>query len=247
MRKTAALVLLLLATPLAAKSGADWLTAPGRAENDVKLDADRKPVAVLRFVGLKKGMSVLDYMSGGGYYAEIMAVAVGPKGQVEAWNPENFVATDKAQAKWSGLTTRHPNITHRTAAFDRFDAGPKRYDLALFHLVYHDLYWESDAFKVPKTDPDAVLGRLYAAMKPGGVVGVIDHTGPAGDTRQIVDKLHRIDPSIVKADFARAGFKLVGESPMLAASADDGSKDVFDPAIRGKTNRFVLKFIRPRK
>lgn len=231
---------------IAAKGNSDWLTIEGRAEADSKLDESRKPVETLKFLGLKKGMVALDYMAGGGYYAEIMAKAVGPKGKVTAWNPETFVSGGKLQEKWAELSARNKNLTMTLAPFDGFDAPPKSYDFALFHLVYHDLYWQSEQFKVPKTDPDAVLKRLYAAMKPGGIVGVVDHVGLAGDTRQTVDKTHRIDPAAVKADFARAGFKLVSESKHLHMEGDDYAKSVFDPALRGKTDRFVFKFKKPR-
>ena len=96
-------------------------------------------------------------------------------------------------------------------------------------------------------DPDAWLKNLYAAMKPGGIVGVVDHVAsPNSDTRATVDKLHRIDPKVVAADFKRAGFKLVGTSDMFRNPADDHSLLVFDPKIRGKTDRAVFKFKKPR-
>jgi predicted methyltransferase len=91
-----------------------------------------------------------------------------------------------------------------------------------------------------------VLKTLFATMKPGGIVAVIDHVGPAGDTRAIVDKVHRIDPETVKADFKRAGFVLEAQSNLLRVPADDHSKNVFDPAIRGKTDRFAFRFRKPK-
>lgn len=109
-------------------------------------------------------------------------------------------------------------------------------------MNYHDLYWESEQYKIPHTDPKAFLKALYAAVKPGGVVGVIDHVGPGGDTRAVVEKLHRIDPATVAADFTAAGFKLEAKSALLANPADDHGKMVFDPAIRGKTDRFLYRF-----
>ena len=95
-------------------------------------------------------------------------------------------------------------------------------------------------------EPDAWLKTVYAAMKPGGIVGVIDHVAkPGGDTRETVEKLHRIDPAVVKADFERAGFVLDGSSDMLRNPADDHRCCVFDPKIRGKTDRFVYRFRKP--
>jgi predicted methyltransferase len=96
-------------------------------------------------------------------------------------------------------------------------------------------------------DPNAFLKAVYAAMKPGAVIGVIDHVAnPNADTRATVEKYHRIDPNVVKADFKRAGFVFVGSSDVLRNPADDHSIEVHDPRIAGKTDRFVFKFKKPR-
>ena len=111
----------------------------------------------------------------------------------------------------------------------------------IMNLDYHDVYWENPERKIVRMDPDAWLKALYAAMKPGATVGIIDHVAlPNADTRATVTKLHRIDPEVLKADFARAGFELVGVRNFLRNPADDHSLLVFDPAIRGKTDRVVL-------
>ena len=79
------------------------------------------------------------------------------------------------------------------------------------------------------------------------MVGVIDHiASPNSDTRATVEKYHRIDPAVVKADFKRAGFVFVGSSDLLRNPADDHNLLVFDPKIRGKTDRFIFKFKKPR-
>jgi predicted methyltransferase len=131
--------------------------------------------------------------------------------------------------------------------FEEFQAPANSYDFALFHLSYHDAYWSSTEYKVKEQDPDQLVRKIYAAMKPGGIVGIVDHVGQPGDTRAVVDKLHRIDPEVVKADFLRGGFKLVGESRHLRVATDDHTKLVFDPAVRGKTDRFAFRFMKPRK
>jgi predicted methyltransferase len=131
------LIAALALTPVmvTAQGSPDWLAIEGRAENDVKQDAGRKPVETLKYLGLQPGMAALDYMAGGGYYAEIMAKAVGPQGKVTAWNPEAFVSGEKPKEKWAGLTTRNANMAHVTSAFDKFDAPAGSFDFALFHLV----------------------------------------------------------------------------------------------------------------
>ena len=153
----------------------------------------------------------------------------------------------KVKAKWAGILSRTPNVSVVEQPFEEFQAPANSYSFALFHLVYHDTYWVSAKYKVKEQDPNLLVGKLYTAMKPGGIVGVIDHVGAAGDTRATVDKLHRIDPAVVKADFLRGGFKLVAESQHLRAADDDHTKLVFDPSVRGKTDRFVFKFVKPKK
>lgn len=245
--KRAILIAALLAAPVFAKATMpDWLAIPNRQESNVKLDEGRKPVETLAYFGVKKGASVLDYEAGGGYYTEILARAVGPKGKVTAWLATQFSSDAKARARWASVTAANPNVTMLVQPFEQFKAQPNSYDFVLMHLSYHDVYWVSDEYKVKSQDPDAFLKNVYAATKPGGIVGVVDHVGLAGDTRVTVDKLHRIDPEVVKADFLRAGFKLAGESQHLRVAADDHTKLVFDPAVRGKTDRFVYKFVKPK-
>lgn len=242
--------LCLTAVPALAQTPADYaaaVAAPGRAADQIALDASRRPAEVLAFLGLKKGMTAADIMAGGGYYSEIMARVVGPTGKVLAYEPKQFADGDeKGKAAWAALTGRASNLSLTTYPFESFAAPAASLDFTLLHLVYHDLYWESEKYKIPRADPAAFVRALYAATKPGGIVGVVDHVGPAGDTRVTVDKFHRIDPATVKADFLAAGFVLEAESPLLRTPGDDLTKGVFDPAVRGKTDRVVYRFRKPK-
>ena len=189
---------------------------------------------------------MIDMFGGNLYWAEIMAPAVGPKGQVIIWNPTQFTNA-KRLAAFAEFDAKTPNVWFISSPFEAPDLSPGRYDFMLMNLDYHDVYWQSAERKIPRMEPDAWLKTLYAAMKPGGIVGIIDHAAkPGGDTREVVDKLHRIDPAVVLADFKRAGFVLTGTSKLLRNPADDHSLLVFDPAIRGKTDRFIFRFRKPR-
>jgi len=220
---------------------------PARTAEARALDDSRKPAETLAFLGLQPGMDVADLLTGSGYWAQIMAKVVGPTGSVTAWEPAQFYKEGPEKAKLDALIAASPGVTLASYPFDRFAPPAAAYDFALVNLSYHDLYWESEKYGIPRTDPAAYVRNLYAAMRPGGVVGVIDHVGPAGDTRAVVEKLHRIDPATVRADFLAAGFKLEAQSDLLANAADDHTKNVFDPAIRGKTDRFLYKFRKPRR
>jgi predicted methyltransferase len=219
------------------------VAAKDRPAEAVALDASRRPVEVLSFMRLKPGMKAFDLLTGTGYYAEIMGRAVGPTGSVVAYSPANY-NPEPIKAAFATLVQRVPNVKFVTNPAEAF--APSSYDFAMIHLNYHDFYFESEKYNIPRTDPDIVLKTLFGAMKPGGIVAVIDHVGPAGDTRAIVDRVHRIDPATVRADFARAGFVLDGESSLLAMRGDDHTKNVFDPAIRGKTDRMTLRFKKPK-
>jgi len=221
---------------------ASAVTAPGRDEADIKLDESRKPAEVLAFMELETGDAVLDIFAGGGYYSEIMGRVVGPNGSVVAVNPPQFTTSDQSKEKWASVLARQPNVTMVPSQLPDYAPAANSVDFAMMHLIYHDFYWESEKYKFERMDPAVVLANLYAGMKPGGIVAVIDHIGTPGDTRAIVEKTHRIDPATVRSDFLKAGFVLDGESEMFANSDDDLEKNVFDPAVRGKTSRFVMRF-----
>jgi predicted methyltransferase len=221
------------------------MASPDRRPDNVKLDEGRKPAQVLSFLGLKPGMNVLDLFGANGYWAEIMAPAIG-KGHDTIWAPTQFY-NDKAKANTAALMSKHPNVTVISSPFEAPDL-PKNYaDFVILNDNYHDTYWQNDKFKIPHMDPNAFLKAVYAAMKPGAVIGVIDHIANANnDTRATVDKFHRIDPNVVKADFKRAGFVFVGSSELLRNPADDHTLLVFDPKVAGHTDRFIFKFKKPR-
>lgn len=243
-----ALALAIAAPSAAAPRPADVdaaVAAPGRPEAQVKLDSGRKPAAVLKYAGLRRGDHALDLFGGSGYYSEIMARAVGPEGRVVAWLPLAEV-DDKGRAAWEALKGRAANASYFITPNDALALPSAAFDFAMINLDYHDVYWESAKFGFRRMDPEGFLRAVYASLKPGGTIAVIDHVGEAGsDPRALADKLHRIDPAVIKADFQRAGFILDGESDLLRNAADDHSKLVFDPTIRGKTDRVFYRFRKP--
>ena len=216
-----------------------------RTPDNVKLDENRKPAEVLSFFKLEQGMRVIDMFGANKYWAEIIAPAVGPTGSVVVWQPLQFL-NDKRRAEFAEFTARQPNVVLLASRFEEPLIGTNQYDFMIMNLDYHDVYWESAERKITRMEPQVWLKRLYDAMKPGAVIGIIDHVAaPGGDTRQVVEKLHRIDPAVVKADFEKAGFVLEESSDLLRNPADDHSLLVFDEKIRGKTDRFMFRFRKP--
>ena len=243
--------LALVSMPIAAARAvpadvAAAVSAPGRPAEAVALDAGRRPAEVLRFAGLRRGDRALDLFTGSGYFAEIMGRAVGPTGSVLAWEPTNFL-NERSRAGLAALHTRTPNVALLVAPADLVSLPVQAFDFAVINLNYHDTYWQSERFHFPRMDPDAFLRTVFNSLKPGGTILVIDHVAnPGGETRAVVEALHRIDPATIRADFTRAGFVFAGESDVLRNPQDDHSKNVFDPAIRGHTDRVVYRFRRPR-
>ena len=222
------------------------VSAPGRQQDHVALDEVRRPVEVLRWLGLERGDRVLDYFTGSGYYAEIMARAVGPRGLVVGWNSPGFAANERVRAALNGIHERSPNTMFYSTPTTAISFPSESFDFILLHLVYHDAYWESTRFNLPRIDPNTVTRALFEATRPGGIVGVIDHVAnPGRETRAEVEATHRILPETVRADFERAGFVFDGESDLLRNPQDDRSVNVFQPSIRGRTDRFMFRFRKP--
>ena len=240
-----------LAAPLAAAQAepadvAAAVAAPGRTDAHKALDEVRRPVEVLRWLGLERGDRVLDYFTGNGYYAEIMARAVGPEGRVIGWNSPSFMANEAVRTTLNGIHERNSNASFYGTPVTALSFPDNSYDFVLLHLVYHDAYWESTRFNLPRIDPNTVTAALFRATKPGGTVAVIDHVAnPGRETRAEVEATHRILPETIRADFERAGFVFDGESDLLRNPQDDRSVNVFEPSIRGRTDRVVYRFRKP--
>ena len=226
------------ADPIAAAIGSGERPADDRSQ-----DATRQPAAFLAFLGVKPGWHVVDIFSAGGYYTELLSRIVGPKGEVIAYNNPAYAAFSAKEiaARYAG--NRLSNVRQLTAEVDALTLEPASLDAAMFVMCYHDLYWRPEDGSWPKTDPKLMLSKLHAALKDDGVVIVQDHVAnPGGDTTAVVNKLHRIDPAVVRRDFEAAGFKLDGESATLRHEGDDHTKLVFDPLIRGKTDQIIYRF-----
>jgi predicted methyltransferase len=250
-RGFAAALLILLAAACTSSSAGDVdygaaLAAPGRLAEDLAQDATRKPAEVLEFFGVRPGMSVLDLYSGGGYFTELLSTVVGRTGRVVAHNNSPYLqgAQGELERRFAD-PSRLPNVQRLNAENNALALPRATFDFVLMSAVYHDVYFVNEANGWPKIDGPAMLAEIFAAMKPGAVLGLIDHAAPPGSPASTGGTLHRIDPEVVKRDFAAAGFVLEAESDVLSNPSDDYTKGVFDPAVRGKTDRFVLRFRRP--
>ena len=217
---------------------------PARAETNSSRDAARKPGEVIKFMGVKPGMTVLDMVSNGGFYAEILAGVVGNEGRVIAHTfARNGMNPDFAYAKTIRDSEHMANVVPIYADFDALDIKENTLDRIFIVQNYHDLYFDRVGYGVD--DVQSVLVMLRKGLKPGGIMAVIDHDANKGAPSSTGTTLHRISSDIVKSDMAKAGFELDGNLDILLNDTDDKTKGVFDPAVRGKTSRFILRFKNP--
>lgn len=221
---------------------ADELTnAPGRSDDDKARDAQRKPDQVLTFLGLRSGDVVLDIWSSGGWYTEVLSIVVGPEGKVLSQNSEAVLAfrdgyyDQLLSARLDG--DRLPNVDRINAAVAEAEIAPSSVDFALTVLNFHDVYNRQG-----KEGAARFLAAVFDALKPGGTFGLIDHVGnPGADNTS----LHRIEPSLVDEVAIEAGFIIEAKSDLLAHREDDHTRGVFDPTLRGDTDRFILRLRKP--
>jgi predicted methyltransferase len=221
------------------------LSSPQRRVADRVLDAKRKGGEVLRFFGIGPGMTVLDLYAGGGYYTELLSLVVGPAGRVVSHNNaayEKFAAGEIAERYTPG---RLLNVEQLRAENNQLELPAGRFDAVLMSLTYHDIYFVDEAAGWSRIDGTKLLAEIHRSMKPGAVLGVIDHVAEMGAPAEVGGTLHRIDPQRLRREITAAGFVLEAESPLLRNPADDHSKPVFDPAVRGQTDRIVLRFRKP--
>jgi len=234
----AALALPALAQPAPAYL-AQAVADPHRPAQDVARDSVRKPAEMLAFAGVRPGMTVVDFLPGGGYFTRIFSSAVGPRGTVYAVYPppKADAAPGKPAIEALAGDAAYANVRplQQSAATLRL---PAQADVFWTSLNYHDLH------NVPGLDLAAFNRAVFAALKPGGAYVVADHVGLAGDP-QVTSTLHRIDPAVVRREVEAAGFVFDGETTALRNPADAHVLKVFDPQIRGRTDQFVYRFRKP--
>ena len=245
----------LLAAPfqgacVSARSSVDAIEAavadPRRSDADRERDATSRPAAVLGFFGLEPGMRVLDLLSGGGYYSEILAYAVGPHGTVVAHNSDVYLEYDREEIAGRYRDDRLANVERLNSNPPDLKLGDEDFDMVLMIMVYHDLYYVSEANPThPKIDRDRFFAQVFRCLRSGGVLAVVDHSARRGTGKEAAQELHRIDEEFARRDFEAAGFVFDGASDVLRNPNDERTMEVFDDRVRRRTDRFVYRFIKP--
>jgi predicted methyltransferase len=218
---------------------------PARPETDLARDASRKPVEVLDFLGVGPGMTVLDMFSGGGYYTEVLAYTVGHEGRVIAHSNKAYLQFVGDEFEKRYLGGRLANAEVMMAENNELTLDENSIDAVMLVLSFHDLFYSAPDRGWPAIDVQTFLAELRKGVKPGGFIAIIDHYAASGAPRETGNTTHRIDPAIVIEEMTGAGFKFDGQSDVLRNPDDNYDKVVFDPELRGKTDRFVMRFRNP--
>ena len=223
--------------PSAAISAA--VADPARPAADTARDAERKPAQIVAFAGVKPGDTVVELMPGGGYFTRILSKTVGPKGHVYGLVPEGFAKRPGALDGINALAAQYGNVTIMPVDLASFTI-PAPADVVWTSENYHDFH------NGPTANIPGLNKAVFAALKPGGVYYIEDHAAAKGAGTTTTSTLHRIEAAATIKEVEAAGFKLDGQSDLLANPADTHDKAVFDPSIRGKTDKFSLRFRKPR-
>jgi predicted methyltransferase len=227
------LVPLIFSACAASRATPDYsaiLTNGARPESERALDAVRKPNEVMAFYGVKVGDKVADLYAARGYYTAILSQLVGPDGLVYAANPRPREELHE-RVKQGGMA----NVRVLDGPFDKL-ALPQdgSLDLVFIHLDYHD---------IPPDVRSSMNRRVFAALKPGGAYGVIDHSAAPGRGDQDSKSLHRIEKDLVVKEVSAIGFRLDREGAML--NRLDDTRDFSVTKLRNRSDRFVLRFVKP--
>jgi len=215
---------------------------PGRSDADIERDAREHPLEMLEFIGARPGLVVLDLFAGGGYYSELLGHIVGSHGKVYLHNNAAYLGfAGKALEERLATGRLGTNVVRLDAEIGQLGIAPASVDVVMIVMSYHDLYYHSSDWSI---DPAVFFDEISTLLKPGGVLAITDHSAIAGSGESAAQELHRIDEGFARADIESRGFRFDGALEILRNPDDDRTVNVFDPAIRGKTDRFAHRYVR---
>src|SRR6202166_5166771 len=213
------------------------IAAPDRSDADREADKRRDPLPLLKFAGPRPGMKVLDMGAGGGYSTELIARAVAPNGKVYGQFPADGFqkAIDNFNAR-----LKTPAMSDAAADFRPFDdpipPDVSNLDLITFLFYYHDTTYM-------KVDREQMDQKMFAVLKPGGILVLADHSAAAGADIAVGKSLHRIDEAIVRKELEAAGFKFVAAGDFWRVPGD--TRDFSSNRPPSPVDSFVLKYQKP--
>ncbi len=201
---------------------------------------------LIRFARVEAGSTVIDVYPGDGDWTRLFSDVVGPEGRVYSFVPAEVAHFKNDPVGLMRTLAKEPgreNVQAVSADLVAIAGATQPADVLWMHLFYHDLH---TALIQDKGATAAEFNRaVYERLKPGGRYVIVDHAAAAGSGTSNTQALHRIDPASVREEVEAAGFVLDAESTVLANKNDPHSAKVFDPSIKGETDRFAYRFVRP--
>jgi len=211
-KKTFSLVILALLSA-ATLAGLLRLRAAQDSTLDfAKRDVWQRPEEVMDELGIKEGTVVADVGCGSGYFVFHLAQRVGPKGKVYAEDIDSGVLR-KIHTRSHDEHLEQIEVIQGTPD-DPFLPAAKL-DAVLIVNAYHEM-----------KNFDVMLTGIYRALKPGGVLGIIDHEAEPGQPRSDYQEHHRIPEQLVRDDLARNAFNFLSRKPGFE-STESGKKYFF--------------------
>ena len=205
-----------------------------------------KLAELIRFSRVDAGATVIDVYPGDGDWTRLFSDVVGPEGRVYSFVPAEVAHFKNDPVGLMRTLAKEPgreNVEVVSADLVAMPQATRPADVLWLHLFYHDLH---TALMQAKGATAAEFNRaVYERLKSGGYYVIVDHATAAGVGMSNAQSLHRIDPVSVREEVEAAGFVLDAESTVLANKDDPHSSKVFDPAIKGETDRFAYRFVKP--
>ncbi len=205
-----------------------------------------KQSELIRFSRVDAGSTVIDVYPGAGDWTRLFSDIVGPEGRVFSFVPAEVahfkndpVGAMQALAKEPG----RENVEAVSADLVAMSQATSPADVVWMHLFYHDLH--TPLIQARGATAADFNRAVYERLKPGGSYVIVDHAAAAGSGTSDTQSLHRIDPASVRDEVQAAGFVLDADSTLLANRHDPHAIKVFDPDIKGETDRFAYRFIKP--
>jgi predicted methyltransferase len=205
-----------------------------------------KQSELIRFATVTAGATVIDVYPGSGDWTRIFSDVVGPEGRVYSFVPAEVAHFTNDPVGLMRTLAQEPgrdNVDAVSADLVAMAEATQAADVVWMHLFYHDLH--TALMQARGATADAFNRAVYARLKSGGRYIIVDHAAASGSGATLTPSLHRIDPALVVEEVKAAGFVLDAQSVMLANVDDTHAIKVFDPAIKGETDRFAYRFIKP--
>jgi predicted methyltransferase len=201
---------------------------------------------LIRFARIDAGSTVIDVYPGDGDWTRLFSDVVGPEGRVYGFVPTEISDLKNDQVDRMRTLAKEPgreNIQAVSADLIAMPEATQQADVLWMHLFYHDLH--TALIQGRGATPADFNRAVYERLTPGGFYVIVDHAAVADSGTSDTQALHRIDPASVREEVLAAGFVLEAESAVLANKDDPHSAKVFDPSIKGETDRFAYRFVKP--